>query len=179
MWLKNCIGNRKRKLRKTSNEEINLAVWEFFKLCRSKNIPVSGPMLQAKAKDITNELGISEFNASNGWLESFRSRNNINFRSLCGESASADCNAAEDCKAKLTEFVKDYPPENQFNADETGLFFRQLPTKSLVSKNEKCFGGKMPKERITVLLCCSVTGEKLKPLVIGNAAKPRAFSRNS
>ena len=29
------------------------------------------------------------------------------------------------------------------------------------------------------MLCCSATGEKLKPLVIGNAARPHAFKQNS
>ena len=33
----------------------------------------------------------------------------------------------------------------------------------------------MSKQRLTVMLCCSATGEKLKPLVIGNANKPRCF----
>lgn len=53
-------------------------------------------------------MAISEFNACNRWLESFRSSNNINFHTLWNESASADANdAAEDWKAKLTEILKD------------------------------------------------------------------------
>lgn len=38
-------------------------------------------------------------------------------------------------------------------------------------------GGKRSKERITVSLCASMTGEKLKPLVIGKSAHPRCFSK--
>jgi hypothetical protein len=34
----------------------------------------------------------------------------------------------------LKKVVSKYPPENQFNADETGLFYRQMPRKSLVQK---------------------------------------------
>jgi hypothetical protein len=30
--------------------------------------------------------------------------------------------AAEDWKSKLQQVLSEYPPENQFNADETGLF---------------------------------------------------------
>ena len=33
----------------------------------------------------------------------------------------------------------------------------------------------MAKERLTVMLACSQTGEKLKPLVIGKAENPRCF----
>lgn len=33
------------------------------------------------------------------------------------------------------------------------------------------------KERITVGLCASMTGEKMTPLVIGKANKPRCFKK--
>jgi hypothetical protein len=47
-----------------------------------------------------------------------------------------------------------------------------MPRKSLVQKGEKCKVGKLSKERLSVLFCCSATGEKLRPLVIDNAALP-------
>jgi hypothetical protein len=62
-----------------------------------------------------------------------------------------------------------------YNADETGLFLQALPTKSLTVKGEKCTGGKMSKQRLTVLLCGNMAGEMEKPLGIGKAAKPRCF----
>jgi hypothetical protein len=92
--------------------------------------------IQSKAKEIAQRLQIENFQASNGWLESFKARHNINFRSLSGESAGADLEAAEDWKSKLNQVASEYPPENQFNADETGLFYRQMPRKSLVQKGE-------------------------------------------
>ena len=42
-----CSQNRKRKMRKTENEEVNYIMLEFFTKCRAQNIPVTGPMLQA------------------------------------------------------------------------------------------------------------------------------------
>ena len=63
-----------------------------------------------------------------------------------------------------------YATKDIFNCDETGLFYRTLPTRSLVVK-----GGKQAKDRITVLLCASVSGEKLQPLVIGKSRNPRSF----
>ena len=42
-------------------------------------------------------------------------------------------------------------------------------------KGDNAAGVKTAKERITVLLCASATGEKLKPLVIGRSANPRCF----
>ena len=44
---------------------------------------------------------------------------------------------------------------------------------------ESCKVGKFAKERLSIMLCCSATGEKLKPLIIGNAARTRAFKQNN
>lgn len=67
-------------------------------------------------------------------------------------------------------------PKNVFNADETGLFFKCLPDRILTFKNEKCHGGKLSKERVTLLFAVNMDGsEKLRLLFIGKSAKPRCF----
>src|SRR5215475_9157069 len=115
----------------------------------------------AKAVEIASSLQIEKFTASNGWLEAFRRRNNINFRALCGESANVDKEAADDWKRRLPALVEGYAAEDQFIADETVMIYRQLPRKSVVFKGESCKCGKFAKERLS----CSATGEKLKPLI--------------
>ena len=59
--------------------------------------------------------------------------------------------------------------------DETGLFYCALPDRTLAIKGQECTGGKKAKERITLALCVSMTGEFKRPLVIGRAAKLRCF----
>jgi len=79
-------------------------------------------------------------------------------------------------KQELCDRLKGFEPRNVFNADETGLFFKCLPTHTLGFKNERCHGGKGSKERVTLLLAANMDGsEKLKPVMIGKSAKPRCF----
>ena len=80
-------------------------------------------------------------------------------------------------KGHLAVVVEGYAIEDQFNADETAVFYRKLPRKSMVFKGESCKGGEFAKERLSIMLCCSATGEKLKPLIIDNATRPRALSK--
>uniref|UniRef100_A0ABM0MZN5 Tigger transposable element-derived protein 4-like n=1 Tax=Saccoglossus kowalevskii TaxID=10224 RepID=A0ABM0MZN5_SACKO len=47
--------------------------------------------------------------------------------------------------------------------------------KTLFVKGEQCRGGKKSKERLTVMLCANMVGDKEKPLVIGKSTKPRCF----
>ena len=86
--------NTNRKRIRNSKNEINLAVYDFFVGCRSKNIPISGPMLQTKALIIAKHFEIENFKASNGWLEKFKLRHGIEFKDLCGESAEVNCEIA-------------------------------------------------------------------------------------
>jgi hypothetical protein len=81
----NCSNERKRKLRKTDNEAVNLITLQFFLKGRAMNIPIAGSILQTKAKEIAQRLHIENFQASNVWLESCRTRHNINFQFISGE----------------------------------------------------------------------------------------------
>lgn len=76
----------------------------------------------------------------------------------------------------LPNLLERYSPDDIYNVDETGLFYRLLPDRTYALKGETCHGGKNSKERISLLLGSNMTGtDKLKPLVIGRAAKPRCF----
>ena len=81
----------------------------------------------------------------------------------------------EEWVAKLPSIIQGYEPENIANGDETGLFFHALPNKSLCLKGEKCSGGKLCKEGLTVFIYGFMSGEMEKTLVIGKTAKPRCF----
>ena len=79
---------------------------------------------------------------------------------------------------QLYYLLQDFAPEDIYNADETGLFFKLQPDRSLVYKGEDCRGGKRAKERITILPTSNMTGtDKLPLLVIHHALNPRIFQQ--
>ena len=155
--------------------DLNELIYKWFVQARAKNVPLSGPIIQEKALNIAEELHISDFKASNGWLDSFKDRYGIGFYRVSGESADVDSEIADKFKERLPEITAKYDKKDIFNCDETRLFFRALPDKTLAFKGQQCKGGKLAKERLTVMLACSALGEKLKPFVIGKAENPRCF----
>ncbi|GBN08461.1 Tigger transposable element-derived protein 6 [Araneus ventricosus] len=155
-----------KRMRHEKYVNINEAVLEWFKTVRAKKILVSGSMIQHKAKELADALGIENFSARNGWLDRFRIRNNITFRSLSDEAAYLDPGSCEDWQKRLQLLLAGYDDEDIFNMDETALFFRALPNKSMIQKYEEARGGKIPKERLIICFCVSAAGEKEKPLVI-------------
>lgn len=67
--------------------------------------------------------------------------------------------------------------EQIYNVDKTGVLWKCLPDRTLVSCCEKSAPGlKKLKDHLTVLGCTNATGtHKLKPVMIGKFAKPRCF----
>ena len=147
--------NRKRKERKTDISEVNELMFQWFQIARERGIPISGPLLQEKARKYAEELGISKFTASNGWLATFKSRHEIKAFRVNGESLDVNPVTVDNWKGRLADITAGFREEDIFNCDETGLFFRALPDTTLATKGSKCFGGKSSKERLSVLFCAS------------------------
>ena len=151
---------KKRATRKTGNEEINQLCWEWFCDRTSRQAPVSGPLLKEQALVFAEQLCITTFKASTGWLDSFKKRHQISGASMVGESGSVDKGLVEDWTQKLPNLIAGYAPEDVYNLDKTGLFYKQTTNKTLHVKGEQCSGGKQSKERIAVMLCASMAGGK-------------------
>jgi hypothetical protein len=159
----------------TDNLEINKLVGVWLTNARKKKIKIYGPMVQSEYLAIAKSLGNDQFKVSTGWLDSFKKRHNIVWNGVCGESKDVDESVVSVYKPKLLELISPYEYKNIYIADGTGLFIQALPIKSLAVKGEKYTGGKMSKERLTLLAYGNKVIEIEKALVIGKATKPRCF----
>ena len=170
------FSSKTKKLRTTPHEDIDKALLKWFTIQRNMNIPITGAVLQAKAEDFA-KLFNKDFICSVGWLERFKKRHNIICGKISGEAAEVSTTVIEQwINVVWPEKKEEYAEEDIFNCDETGIFYKLTPEKTLKFKGEKCVGGKKSKERLTVLLCANMTGnEKRKLLVIGKAKQPRCF----
>ena len=68
-------------------------------------------------------------------------------------------------------------PDFVYNANETGLYFKVLPSKSLASRRERAAPScKMSKQRVTVMVCSNASENHEIPLkLIGESKNPRCF----
>ncbi|GFX22344.1 tigger transposable element-derived protein 1 [Trichonephila clavipes] len=132
-----------------------IAIWIEEQVQR--RIPVSGYLIQEKA---LNETITGE-------------------RERERESATADEGAAKIFPEELAKIIEDgdYSADQVFNADETGLYWKKLPNRTYIAKDEKTASGhKVSKDRVTFLLCSNASGDRmLKPLLINKPLRPRAL----
>lgn len=137
----------------------------------------SGELLQIKAKEIWKQLPqyadkpTPEF--STGWLDGFKKRFKITSRIRHGEASSIPLLAEEEMKA-LQTVAREFQEEDIYNMDESGLFWRMMPSRGLATQSQA--GLKKDKSRISLVFCVNATGTDRLPIwFIGKAMKPRAL----
>lgn len=166
-----------KRVRVSSQGQVEEALLQWFKLQRNRGIPINGPMLQEKANFFANELNIPNFDCSASWINRFKTRHNIVAGKIAGESLSVEQSDVTEWLARVWPNLRArFTDDEIFNADETGLFYKLTPDKTLKFRGEKCSGGKLSKDRITVMVAANMSGTtKKKLLIIGKSKNPRCF----
>lgn len=172
-----AAAEQRRTLHTPKLEHLDRALYQWFLGKRAEGVPVSGPMLIEKAKDFYEQMQLTEPCVfSGGWLWRFKARHGIKKLDASVEKQAADHRAAEQFCGFFRSLTAEHglSPEQVYNADETGLFWRCLPSPSL--EGGAVPGVRQSKDRLTVLMCANATGShKIKPLVVGKGGGPRAF----
>ncbi|CAM5081963.1 unnamed protein product [Natator depressus] len=114
-----------------------------------KRVPIDGNTLREKALSLCalfkppaeegQPSDEKEFKASQGWFNSFRYCFNLKNVQTTGEAASATEEAAKAYPEQLKKIIEEKGclPEQVFNADENGLFWKKMPNRTYTSKSER------------------------------------------
>lgn len=160
--------------------DLEAALFEWHSRMNAERVPVTGDLIAATARKIWarlpqySSLPVPEF--SHGWVEGYKKRHQMRARMQHGEAASADLEGSQERMEELREICKPYESRDILNMDETGLFWKATPDKTIAQENLS--GKKKEKERITVALTCNADGsEYFEPWIIGKSQNPRAFKK--
>ncbi|XP_070611616.1 zinc finger protein 277 isoform X2 [Erythrolamprus reginae] len=125
----------------------------------------------------------STFTASKGWFDKFQRPYGLKSVSLHGEAASGDTGAAEQyVHGTFKDLIEEggYLPEQVFNMDETGLFWKRMPSRTFLMQDEaKAPGFKAQKDRVTLIMCGNAAGFLMKPGLIYKSRNPRALKNRN
>lgn len=101
----------------------------------AKNGVVTDKILLEKASQLAAKMQppIENFKGSQGWLQGFKNRHKIKQVTAHGESGSAPVEMIELARTAVPALLEelDYTPDDTYNFDETGLYFRSAPSKML------------------------------------------------
>ena len=94
---------------------------------------IGGPEIKEQALRFAVFLQQPDFVASNGWLQKFRNRHHISYKTIVGEAGLVDKSVTDHYLTQtLPNLIAAYKPEYIFNADETALFYRAQPAKTMI-----------------------------------------------
>jgi len=167
----------KKKDRKSSVVHLNkvLALWVTEK--ERQRAPLTDTLLTEKAKELGPSFELpNNFNYSSKWLLNFKKSVGMSCRALHGEGAAANLSGVKLARERLPDILQGASLEDIYNMDETGLLYRTLPTRAIMTSKRK--GGKCAKDRFTLNLFANASGSDVFLQAIGTAAKPRCFGKN-
>ncbi|XP_032871920.1 tigger transposable element-derived protein 1-like isoform X2 [Amblyraja radiata] len=155
-----------------------------------KGLPLRPLSIQDKARSLFHTLKqrahgptyTHVFTATPGWFKRFKRRHNFHHVRFNGQAAGADNRSAAAFKEELHGIIADekYLPEQIFNVDETGLFWKRMPERTYIHQESRTTAGfKACTDCVTLLLGGNVSGFKLKPLLIYHSENPRALKNVS
>lgn len=170
--------------KKVTHPDLDKAMYLWVVQQRSNHVILTSDLIRAKAASFHEKLCIIEkcaFSASYGWFTMFKNRHGLKVRRMHGEKLSADVSSLAPFKEKLHQLIREkgLKLDEIYNADESALFFKMLPSRSVVLGSEaKVSGHKACKDRFTFMPCCNATGtHKLKLQIIGKSLMPRCFGK--
>lgn len=160
--------------------DVDKALVEWV-LMYQERFNIIGYLIETKAAECrklcypnTNSIKEDASGSSNGWLQSFQKRNSIKGYRRHGESGSVNQLLIQNALPHIRDVIDEYNPEDVYNMDETGLFFRLQPDRSLATYAIQ--GQKKDKERISIVICANESGTDRIPLtIIGHYKNPHCF----
>ena len=189
-----------KRICQTQHPDISEMLDLWVTKAMADDLLITGEVLRQKWTKFADLAGVPEderLNLSEGWLARFKSRNGLKQFKRHGEGGSVDPERVERERRRVQGLIEEYGYDLRdiFNMDETGLFYgyvsfsfdsiavthfknRMPPDRGLADKRNP--GIKGSKVRLTYALTSNATGsEKLPPIVIGKAYKPRAFGNKT
>ncbi|XP_048338909.1 tigger transposable element-derived protein 5 [Sphaerodactylus townsendi] len=182
------VGTHRKKMRLANEEEIDRAVYAWFLTLRQHGVPLSGPVIQAQAEALAQQIYGPEctFKASHGWFWRWQKRHGICSQRIYGEAGSG-VGGVDDSpvlKARAPSGLSAFPDpllslpptphttpsdgggytdEQIYNTSVTGLYWNLLPdcVQTLGppgSPQPPTRSQPRGKDRVTVLLSANLTG---------------------
>ncbi|XP_035230094.1 tigger transposable element-derived protein 1-like [Stegodyphus dumicola] len=116
-------------------------------------------------------------------VRKFKKRTRVHSVVRHGEAASSDTVAADKFRAELIQFITSevFLPQQVFNCDETGLFWKKMAKRTYITQEEKSLPGHKPmKDGLTLLLCANASEDcKIKLLLVYHSGNPRVFKKGN
>ena len=132
-------SNNSEPFRPANHEDVDADFLQWFKQVKNNGIPVSGLLLLAKADSLAAALGDSSFKVTGGFINRWKACHGTTLKKICVEECGVSRKVTEnwlDTTLSELQNLHRFLLEDVYNLDETGLFYKLKPDKTLEFKTE-------------------------------------------
>jgi len=86
----------RKRMRKAQFKDVDTPAYKWFQDVRSRNVPLTGPLIREKALEFAKMLEVENFQASVGWLNRFRERYGVLSKCISGEASDVPMNSVNE-----------------------------------------------------------------------------------
>ncbi|KAH9382348.1 hypothetical protein HPB48_022334 [Haemaphysalis longicornis] len=120
-------NNERKWAREPFCNDFEEALYQWFLSAPSKNLPISGPLLAARARKFAFLLRNADFLLGGGRIQRFKECHGIIFKTVTGEAASLGIAAKEKwLDETLPDVITCFEKKEIYNAEETALFYHHF-----------------------------------------------------
>ncbi|GMH32484.1 hypothetical protein BSKO_00318 [Bryopsis sp. KO-2023] len=114
-------GDRQRN-RHGKNKDVEDALFKWHEFASSRNAPLDGPTLFAKAEELARQLGHEDFKPTDGWFGRWKKRNGIRHSTKLrmGNPVSGKLTQAE-VEEVMAKIVREQKAENEVQGNEEAV----------------------------------------------------------
>ena len=117
----------------------------------------NGPLLKEEAMNMKQSLNrpeLDSFKASDCWLDKWKLSHDIKEKQISGESLDVSQTTVGSWMERIRKLCKGCDQKDIWNMDESGCFFKALPSKGLARKGKKNQGRKKIKAKDHCCIFC-------------------------
>ena len=112
---------------KPQTQQLDDALYLWITDMTVQHAAINDEMLLTKARQLGDQLNVTDFAYSREYLQRFKSRRGIKRKFYQGEAYSADMDSVDTGRQQLRHELRNYDQDDIFNLDETGLLYRLGP----------------------------------------------------
>ena len=116
--IKAGIPYKRKKLKPAQHSKLDDAVLIWLKQARVQNLPFGGNLIKEKALKLAEFMHIPDFIASDGWLDNFKKRHGITFKTVQGEAGAVDLQSLLEWQQQVLQpLLRQFSADDVFNLD--------------------------------------------------------------
>ncbi|KAG0441291.1 hypothetical protein HPB47_015994, partial [Ixodes persulcatus] len=135
------FAHGRKRLRSAKHPDLEKALITWVKEMRSQDLPLSGPIIMAKAAEFALHLKHHDFAASEGWFHRFRQRHDLVFRIVSGEgkdvsmeTCAIDTGECEVVFEGMRDLLQDVSFADYVDADSSAVICGAMTDEDIIAQ---------------------------------------------